>query len=53
MSFLNKFTELVFGPEEDDDDEIVLNSANDQSEDFEELAPKFSPKKSKFISFDR
>ncbi len=50
MSFLNKFTELVFGPEEDDDDEIVLNSANDHSEDFEEIAPKFSSKKSKVVN---
>ena len=50
MSLLNKFTELVFGPEEDDDDEMVLTSANDQSEDFEEIAPKFSPKKSKVVN---
>ena len=50
MSFLNKFTELVFGPEEDDDDEIVLSSANDQPEDFEEITPKFSSKKSKVVN---
>ncbi len=49
MSFLNKFTELVFGPEEDDD-EIVLSSANDQPEDFEEITPKFSSKKSKVVN---
>lgn len=50
MSFLNKFTELVFGPEEDDDDEMVLSSANDQPEEFEEISPKFTSKKSKVVN---
>ena len=49
MSFFNKFSELVFGPEEDDD-EIVLSAANEGPVDFDESLQKATSKKSKVVN---
>ena len=50
MSIFDKFSDLIFGPEEDDD-EIVLSTANEPQVDFDESALKVSSsKKSKVVN---
>ena len=48
MSFLSKFSDLVFGAEEDD--EVEFGSGNPSQIDFEEPAPIITTKKSKVVN---
>lgn len=50
MSFFNKFNDLVFGPDDDDEEELSFESASPAKKASEEGPYQFTSKKSKVVN---